>query len=210
MAAWRPFDRFARSASTILRSVRASVGSLIVSPGTGGEPSGLSQYFWLCGQLLKNSRLPRIACAVSGRKAKPSPLDRTSRNLLEAHGAPTLQHRQCRVQCPGTTAGLRPAPSSVFSVPRDSTVAPFGAHPWPTIEVTLRALVGYKHERLTAEAASPARPRRRPATPPHRHRRRFHPSAGFRWRLQSSMDDRPRPLRSGRSPEDAGWRHRSR
>jgi hypothetical protein len=55
------------------RSVRASVGNLMVSPGEYIEPSGFSQYFWFCGQLLKNSRLPLIACAVSGRSANPSP-----------------------------------------------------------------------------------------------------------------------------------------
>jgi hypothetical protein len=54
MAAALPLDFAARSASTMRCSVRASDGSLMVSPGWYCEPSGFSQYFWLPGQAWKN------------------------------------------------------------------------------------------------------------------------------------------------------------
>jgi hypothetical protein len=54
MPALRPFDLAARSASTMRWSVLASVGSLIVSPGLYGEPSGFNQNFLLSGQPSKN------------------------------------------------------------------------------------------------------------------------------------------------------------
>ena len=52
-------------------SVRASAGSLIVSPGLYCEPSGLSQYFLLPGQASKNFSCRWIACAVLVRIGKP-------------------------------------------------------------------------------------------------------------------------------------------
>ena len=71
MPAPRPFDFAARSASTMRWSVRASDGSLIVSPGLYCEPSGFSQYFLLPGQLSKNFSCRWIACAVLLRIGKP-------------------------------------------------------------------------------------------------------------------------------------------
>ena len=52
-------------------SVRASVGSLIVSPGLYCEPSAFNQYFLLSGQLSKNFSWRWMACAVLLRIGKP-------------------------------------------------------------------------------------------------------------------------------------------
>ena len=82
------------------RSVRASAGSLMVSPGLYCEPSGLSQYFWLPGQASKNfsCALDRLRGAVAHREAVLRVADARRGDLLETHRAPLLEHRQRRMQ----------------------------------------------------------------------------------------------------------------
>src|SRR5262252_5368821 len=145
MPAARPFDFAARSASIIFFKVAASVGSLMVSPLAYIEPSGFSQYFWLSGQLLKNSRLFLIEADVRGRIGKPfsaysSARAETSSKLIVPQRSSTVS-AACSV--PGTTAGSRPSPFKFFlRASYQSIVAPLGAQPCPTTAVTFLVLSG--------------------------------------------------------------------
>ena len=91
-------------------SVRASAGSLIVSPGLYCEPSGFSQYFLLSGPALEELQLPldRPRGAVAHREAVLGIRDGRRRDLLEAHRAPLLEHGQRGVQRAGHHGGIEP------------------------------------------------------------------------------------------------------
>src|SRR3954468_24698987 len=146
MPAARP-PAFARcSASTIRRSVSARVGSLMVSPGRYSDPSGFSQYFLLPGHFSKNGSCWWIVRAVLSRCGKPC----SAYPIADAVTSATLivpqRSSTVRAACtaPGTTAGSRPSPASVFLRERyQSTSAAFGAQPCPTTEVTFFSAVGY-------------------------------------------------------------------
>src|SRR5688572_15731364 len=117
----------------------------MVSPGRYIEPSGFSQYFWLSGHALKKSRLPWIELAVRGRIGKPCSAywmarAETCSNDIEPHFSSTV-NAEC--SAPGITDGSSPSPSSVlFRDLYHSIDAPFGAQPWPTIDVTFFSLIG--------------------------------------------------------------------
>ena len=89
-------------------SVRASVGSLMVSPGWYCEPSGFSQYVLLAGQLFEELELPlnRLRGAVAHREAVLGVGNARRRDLRESHRAPLLEHGQRRMQRAGHHGGI--------------------------------------------------------------------------------------------------------
>jgi len=74
--------------------------------------------------------------------------------LFEAQRAPAIEDGERCVERTRTTAGSSPSPSS--DLPRSryqSMVAPFGAQPWPAIDVTFLSRRGvHQHQCLAAEA----------------------------------------------------------
>ncbi len=117
----------------------------MVSPASYSEPSGFSQNRWFSGHASMNPRLASMARAVRGRNGNPSPAYSMARadtcsKLMVPQRSSTV-NAPCRA--PGTTAGSRPSPRR--SRPRDSyhsMLAPFGAHPWATTDVTSPSAAG--------------------------------------------------------------------
>ncbi len=145
MPAARPFFAAFRSDSTIAFSVRARSGNTIVSPALYAEPSAFTHIRLLSGHASMNFRLLSMAATVLGRSGKPfsaysiARLDTCSKLIVPQRSSTV----SAACTTPGTTAGSRPMPCIVL--PWDvyqSIVAPFGAHPCPTIETTFRVLRG--------------------------------------------------------------------
>src|SRR6185436_4409786 len=141
-----PFALAARSDATIFLNVFARFGNLIVSPGLYMVPSGLSHVFALSGHSLKKSSWRSIVAAVLGRIGKP--FSQYSMARADVCSKVIVPHFSSTVRMawsdPGTTEGSRPEPGmsvSPFAL-KYSIDAPFGSHPWPTMDVTFFSFTG--------------------------------------------------------------------
>ena len=117
----------------------------MVSPALYAEPSGFSHVRLLSGQASMNLRLLSMACRCPRpqRKSTLRVLDRAPRDLLETHRPPALEHRERRVHHARDDRRIEADAVQVLAATvYQSIVAPFGAQPCPTIEVTLRSRCG--------------------------------------------------------------------